>query len=1820
MLTLGLLFFACMLLVGVMTGIWKCVTFLAGLLTPPAPPPRPALAALSRKQILDVLEGELERDSLASAVSASARDELAAYLRSERQRMATPPGIAPLPLPQPEQERMSTPPVIVAPALELAPEPKPQAPALPSPQPQAMRSPQALREKIAKLHADAQAPVPQVSPQSAAPQSRSLESSAPVRGEARAGFSVGGAAQAAAPGLPEATPIPSVAPVQPPAQLKRSIEERLFTPENVRILQSLGIGIIFISAVAFVKMNMWEGAELWQQLALLLGGTAACTAAGYALRCWTSLRITGLGFLILGQLAIVLDTYAALVNQGTGLPPLYPWAPSSLWMFSMLVFSASAWWHARTLREPLFDAFTFFGGMAVYGSAAVFFGITGAAGERWWLLPAAYVPALALCAWLAAWIKTRALALGCDSGRGCRKTDGCLQASGWRRWTLWWWMDAAWHVGAGVLVVILPPLALWPGRTHLGDEFIWHAAALFTLGAGLLVTALRSGNTGYARLSALALLSITPLLACAQHWPWQQWCLAWSPSGAALLLASQLLDNRLRAQPLARDPLQTLQGIGTAGLALGAGWALLCWAGFDLPASYAAWSSGALLACGLTLALLDGKPSGAWLATCGTGFSMALAADALTLPVAWWPALGLAGALALQGAWRLVRNHTSVAEQGRQAADLLACCATLLLAQQTMAALAGAAWHGHGLPSGWLVFAGYMLAIAAVHKDAHVLRVSTGIGALGPALATWLYTQGFTLCVPAPWLAGLAALVQVTAWLLYGTGTPDAATNTRRNAWCLGAGELLLQGAVLALVLSAQDRHGDAAVAFAVALLAAVPLALRLRQADHPDNAWIVLAELAAMGLYAGAGIHAAYALGVTEPAWPLALSLLGAVALLFPMLIQALTHGFKTVDVSSSLPFASLAPGVALFCGFIGTMQVLGQMTLPTDRVVLLYATWGTALLPALLALRSWGQQHNPTWYCLPGGALAVSLAVLAVAQALWSEFWLATCTPDMRGACASFFGILFLASLLAWLRRRLAFAPFTGIGAMLGLIGCAYGAWTVPPESFGLACVALAAASSFLGAWLRRHESCVSQAVAFEAAGLAVNVLGAIHLIQGLWNWPSGPTHFWAMAAWAILAHAAWRTAWNESKPHLNGAAAWAAGCACVLALCHTLRGLGWDWVQFGPILAGAALLLQAAREVAHTHSLVPASLPQDDSTPKSAIHRGAGTQLAVVTTAMASFMLGLTGWASGYVWSWAGTLELEALLLAAWAVLARRQQARTSPAGLMLLELGAWSLAVIGLCFGLTAGGLAWLITPPTLVLAAAGCLLWGMLCEALAGAVLLSDARLCTPRPFLESRHITSIALFAAGVCWAFGASGALARPEIEHTWRALLAAGILAAYLGMAEWSAADSFRNAGRLAAGLAAYLVLIPGGYLCLLKAHSTGSDWGALWFMALAPVQLAAAWALEREQHAGQSMLARTGTFFTALGACVLAFAGNPARLPEVPCLTFAALLLLALLGRACSPADRHKAYALGGLFALAGMIFHAWRWVAGDAAYGLADPSVWEWPVLAALGVTLVMAGGLARWEPDAQGRSLAGIFGAALSLTASLVAFAMLALHGLEAQYLPMHNLARFEAFIVTILLLSGLSMAARRWLRWPAGSTVAPVLALLGYGLYVWTMHPGAWEWYSLPAAVLLFAWARSLAHEASGPDNNRMRSEVTVLLSLASATALLPSFIQALPATDSALGHFCALLISGLALVGGAMLTQRKVPLLAGSSSILLLTLIKTAQWAAQREVIMPVAGIAVGFAVLAVGCLFESRMNQALRATVDRVRAEARMFWVSWE
>ena len=1423
--------------------------------------------------------------------------------------------------------------------------------------PAPIHDPQRIRKAIAKLHADAQAPAPPEEARGAAAPAK-----APQPLDAVTTNHTGKNA-----GVPARPALP-----------RKTLAERLFTPENVRILQSLGIGIIFVSAAAFVRMQMWSGASPWQQLGILALGTVACAGLGLALRRWTELRITGLAFLVLGQLSIVLDAYAALVP-----PALYPYSAASLW--TLALFTASAFWQARAFKEPLFDAFTWFGGLAAWGAALLWLDLDP------WLLPAGCVPAVLASIILGAWLRSRAQAVGCAEGKGCRGEAGCLTHFGWRRWTLGWWLDSGGQAGAFVLTAALPLAALFSGQTRLAAHLDWHLAALLALAGTLLTEGLRRRAPWQVHAGTLLLLTLTPVAGWGLGWPLAEAPLQLALPGAALVLASLAVRR-------------TLLYAGSARQAL---------------------------------------------------------AEYLLLP-AWW---GL-GAVLISALWA-----------------------------------------------------------AEIHIK--------GAGTL--ALA-----------------AGCAAAQIITALSL------------------------------ACLLESARERK--------------------------------YLIEFAALALIAVAGINVAWAYGVTGLSWTLALALISATVLAAAN-AAAVWHGADGPSWRET--GAGLA--VALSYGAAFLLMFMSDDS-KTDAAMLLYATWITALTPlgvAVLAQRQSAADsgRQPVGVAsLLGAGLALVCFLLAGVQALQAEFWLPApgCSDAMRQACAAFFAAtLVLSAALGWFARMSLAAPAATLAA-LGLIGCAYGAWDLPKESFGLLCAGLALAVLSVSSLYAKARGLARLPLScLLAAGLAA-VIGAGHQAVGLFIWPAGAGHAFAVLAWAAFAGMSWfiasrddsETQGTRAVPALGMAL---AGLCSVLAACQAQRWLGLDLNQCGPGVAAAALLLLGLRQL----------LPRG-----SLWH---GLTVSVALTALAGLALGAVGWLDGHLASWSATLGLTALLAGALSLSVRREHvsppvsagsaAQHAPAGALVLELAAWALSAAALSAGAAAAEYGWLLQGPGWALAGALVFLIGMALESTAGGLLSLEQRRASPGAFLESRHIVGLSLAFFAVLSALAAQRPLAAPGIEMTWSAVLSAAFVAAYASMAAWSYDAHVQRVARTLSAFAAYIVLLPLGYLCLLHAHSTGSPWGALWFLALAPVLLVAAGLLQREGCGTQANMARCGALFVACGALMLAFVKNPLALPEVPLVTFAALGVLALGARRFAPAAWRPAYSLAACTALTGAAYYGVRALAGDPAWGAHEPSVWEWPALAGLGLALTALGGAGKLEAGARGRSLVAQYGSTLSALALGVALLSLLVNGTQADYLRFTNHARLEAFIVALLCVSATFLAAKQWLELDAGEYLAGAGTLLGYVLFCSTMRPEAWEWYTLPLALFCFAWAKAKAGEP-----RESPGETNLALSFGSVLALAPSFLQALAYDRAALGHYYMLVGLGLALVAVAMLARRKVPLLTGSGAVLLLTAIKTAQWAAHKEAIGPVLGIGFGFAVLAVGCLFESRMNRTLRAAVDRARAEARMFWVSWE
>jgi len=1589
-----------------------------------------------------------------------------------------------------------------------------------------------------------------------------------------------------------------------PAPAPRSFAERLFTPENVRILQSLGIGIIFISAIALVRNQMWSGATNLERLGILIGGTAICYGVGSLLYKWTSLRITGLGFLILGHLAMILDAYAALILPDTG-QRLYPYSPASLWACTFMLFTATAYVHARYLKEPLFDAFTLFGGLAAWASCGCWAEISPA------LIPATFVPAILIA---------RGLASGMRFSR--ERTDGQILSSPrdesqqLRRWSLEWWLKCCWLVGSHVLAAVLIGAAVFASfllsanaaQNELAMRFSCHAAALAGLGMAMLAQNDSGIGTTYA--GSLLLLVIAPFAAYAFNWPLEWMQLALSAPGAALVLAALGIRRAFSGDESGpRMRCNAASDLALVATMLGALLALAFY--LDVGSPLVLWTTLCATVASVTYALARRLPLGAWLSTAAAGLlalaiAQKLGSSSNSVPLAL---LGIAALLRLL--WHVASRRELLAQTARHggaSADVLALFAGLRVFTLSTAVL------GFGLPlpdsslaCGWLAASAYVLISSLLERKES--RRSIALGLLSPALACTLYAHGISFGAAAPFVALLALAVFATeSW--WNRAAAQRAT--------------ILPGTIVvgchALCLSAfqyaTGQNESAAIAFAFLAALGVGASLQMRLFKMSGVVWF---ESASLGLVSLACLNMCAQLGVSGGAWPAALILLAALIVLLALAAESLAglmlqalHAGDAPSVPSGdelqRPFHVAGEAMALL---LSTISLEHLVVHGAQQPNVWYVVNGglAALLMAFLAIRpALTRRGEPV--APAGGALSVIAGILsaiffiiAFGHAIGANFWLQTCTPSERNACAIFFAATLSASVLAggWLRR--AFSPVTGMLAMLGLAGCAYGALHLPVESFGLACAILAVFGTCLSLRLRKCEALLRSGLlaATEFSTGSVALSAAFFMATGLCSWSPGALHAYSVAAWLVLAGIA-----TLGAP--GGLSAWRtffAAIAAGFAACHVMRWMGLDFVQFGPALSACALLTLAVREMTF---LAPRDLEDSQAQDGGTSAAGAGLLLASAPLALLGFGAGAYGAWFGHEWEWCATLAECALYFAVLTVTLRRFATRDRVL-VLGIELGAWLLGALAVNVAAHASGLE--ITGVAWALLGAISTALGMAAESVAGALLWSERHSRTPTPFLESRHIAAAGLALFGVAQVIFVGAPLDHAHCDATWRALFGAAVIAIYLSMSAWSTSSTWREPGRAFASFAAYIVLIPATYLCFLKAHSTGSPWAALWFMLLAPVMYGAIYVLEREKQAMQANMAKFSVAIVNIGALILAFLGNREHLAAVPAATCALIAAQAWFARKTS--GLHE-LTWAACLASTGAVFYALRAAFGIPATGALEPFAFEMPALAAWAAVLVALGGALRLDEDETGTSRVGNFGGGLAGAAIFDSVLNLIFRGPTMHSTPVFPLARVDALIMCLLFGAASAISARRWMRFESGKYLAPAATLIAYAMFVLKSPVTYWEWITVPVALFLFLWARQQAD-----DESESGSEVSILLGLASSFALIPSFIQAMPYEPAALWHAAALLAAGFAMVMGAMFARRKIPLLAGSGAMLLLTLVKTLQWAAHRELFLPLVGITIGFGILAMGSVFEARMNRLIRETLGRAKAEARMFWVSW-
>jgi hypothetical protein len=1772
---MGLLL-ASIFLLGVGTLLYLLMRLLIRLCGPTPNPVVKAPSPSDRDAELNVVIRETLRAFAADKLGAGARDEMLAYvddmkteLRQKREAVHQP----------------AASPTFAVPVIHPPPPSVPAVPARPPvpATPVTQRDPVVIRSAIARLHEHAQATVPTTPEQTMAvsPERSTSDSRTPETG------SIG-----AQETLPAATPKPPEA-IEPAtwavhsstseadnSTVSRPWTERLFTPENVRILQSLGIGLIFFSAVAYVRTQMWDDASAVAQMLILLGGTGACMGLGFALRRWTDLRITGLGFLVLAHLAMVLDAFAALVPGGMDARALYPFQPGSLWTVTLTLFTASALWHARALKEPLFEAFSFFGAVAAWGAGAQWLGLTP------WQMASAYVPALLICRLLyPLWHEANERS---------------------RRWSLPWWFRSAWELCTPLLAAVEVALILIIGQNDPHGDLWRHLSSLLVLGSAMLWDAQASERKHMAHFGCVALLAVWPLAAFTGAWAWWAYPMTLALPAAGLTLLALAWSHWQGA--LADEPSEMAARWGITSVTVAAATAAAARLIEPAAAVSATWSAVALTGVGVTLVVIRASREGTWLTAIGTAMLSAMVLDLTGIGLEWMPMLWLSFALAAE-LFSMQQSAHPLATTGRDQADLLTLGAALggayfcIHQPHAVWAFATTAPGLYG-PAPlyqlliWLAFTSFML-VSSFTRRCPKRRV-TGVVLLGPTLLYALSTTGLHFATPSIWSCVLAAVV----WFVAEALTRHDHDLEQRHAGWSGAGLLLLQGALLSLLDLLRPDYGMAAWDYLALSGVVSAVALRCRIAALEDEACIAI-EAVGLGLLSASAVCCAATFDLDPIQWAALMPLLAALTLLFALIGEQLA-GTSSAD----RPFRTAGEIIALAIGMAG----LGRFLFEPDLLIAspLAVIWLAGLPMFFLSIRTRLttagdalKREEPRLSAVVATTHVLITVSLCVGLSLYRAFWAAGVSADVRAESALFYSLLLLFSIGSGIWLRSALAPALGGCAALALAACAYGGWKIPYETFGLPAMVTALALLSLGVCLRRTDPTrrSGQTVTSCLAGSLAALFACGYLMAELMGGQKTGLQAASVVAWLLAAG----TLWYAGRNGLAGLCGFGCGLSLLLAGMHGLRWGAVEFTAFGPAIGAFALALLAAREIAEFLD-VP-----EDVKPDALRGRAAGLLVVACGSMLLAGIFALFGQLDNLPWHWVGTLCEGALFLGALTVLSRRRNAE-APAGLLLLaEMGLWLALLMALGFGVSTCGYGNLLQGAVWAGIGALVLLLGMIFESVAGAVIGPSAQARVPGAFLESRHLAAAFCGALALVTALIAPHAVERVWMTGLWQACLGAALLAIYGSLARSSISAEANLAVRYGCALSSYVILLPLGYLAFLKSQSTGDSWGALWFLALAPALLGVAWLLEQEHEKDQAGLARIGALLVSGGALVLAFAANNGCLAEVPAWTLLGLSLESLLMRRW---HQRKEWTVVALAALSGAVFYGMRSIRGDPAWGMPEAWVYEGTVMAALGLLLTVLGGLTGWERDKDGRSIGGMCGFVLTAISIGLMLTGLLAHGTGAAYLGIANSARLDAFSVALILSGGTAWAASHWLGFTWARWLAPAQLLAAYGLSLWAWHVLAWEYYTIPAALACFFWAWQSERPTSGHD--ALASRVWQLLG--SALLLIPSFVQAMPYTRASVAHFFTLAALALLLVGGAMWARRKIPLLSASSALLLCTIIKTAQWAANREVVLPVAGIGLGFAVLAVGCLFESRMNRALRTASDQVKAQAKMFWINWE
>jgi hypothetical protein len=425
-------------------------------------------------------------------------------------------------------------------------------------------------------------------------------------------------------------------------------------------------------------------------------------------------------------------------------------------------------------------------------------------------------------------------------------------------------------------------------------------------------------------------------------------------------------------------------------------------------------------------------------------------------------------------------------------------------------------------------------------------------------------------------------------------------------------------------------------------------------------------------------------------------------------------------------------------------------------------------------------------------------------------------------------------------------------------------------------------------------------------------------------------------------------------------------------------------------------------------------------------------------------------------------------------------------------------------------------------------------------------------------------------------------------------RAAATALILSLFISRAPLSLSAEVKRTWRLAAACFAYVILAPLTWLLFLRAQSTGSDWGALWFLALGPILIGVAAFWRQRKEKAHSAAALIGAGVTTAGAILLAFFRNPSANSLVPALVFFGLALEALLagvlwGGSGFAWASSVATVLGVCFLIGALKL--------SAGFGLL--------LLVTFSLLKIVFGALL---PTAAGRSRRG----PAAMTGLIFSFFLVAyvFHDLDAFLGPLE---------IDYVILTACVWALVQWLSWrllnmPSGLYLAFVGGLSAYYLFLHKERVDFVEAYTLAPAILAFIWARMTLRR------KETRSWGAYGLYLASALTAVPSFVQAWVWTKSGFVHWLIMMGLCLLLVMGGMMRKRKAPLLVGASCMICGTLVQAARWIADWQPSKAAIGLALGFFLLAIGAFFEQRMSLRVKNAWLKTRSRAENFWREWD